>query len=179
LPCRRRRRLRHLRELPRLSRSRCSVRQARTVAMDTPCRDQRDRDDDDGNSETDAHKCSPPCTPTRNVNVNAASRFLAPTSCNRTFSSATRRHLAHSEGRAKRPACRLWRVAVTCQHHSITSSAIASSLGGKEPYYFTRRDGEPAYFKPIASVGMQQRPPRSQPLPKAPRHQRLRGDRSG
>jgi hypothetical protein len=42
---RRRRWLLRLRELPRLSRSRCLLRQTRTVAMDIGCRDERDRED--------------------------------------------------------------------------------------------------------------------------------------
>jgi hypothetical protein len=39
--------------------------------MDTARRDQGDRDDS-GKCRTDTHQCSPPCTPTRNVNATAA-----------------------------------------------------------------------------------------------------------
>src|SRR5262245_32950325 len=67
-----RRSLRRLRELPRLSWSRCPLRQA--IAMDTRCRDQRNRNDS-GKYQTDTHQCSPPCAPTRNLNATAALRF--------------------------------------------------------------------------------------------------------
>src|SRR5262249_22073606 len=58
LPRRRRRSLRRLRDLPRLSWSRCPLRQA--LAMDTARRDQGDRDGS-GKYRTDTHQCSPPC----------------------------------------------------------------------------------------------------------------------
>src|SRR5262245_28059570 len=74
LPRRRWRSFRRLRELPRLSWSCCPLRQA--VAMDTSCRDQGDRNDS-RKYQTDTHQCSPPCTPTRNLNATAAPRFQA------------------------------------------------------------------------------------------------------
>src|SRR5262249_36864399 len=69
---RRRRSLPRLRGLPPLSWSRCPLRPA--PPLDTPRRDQRNRNDS-GKYQTDTHQCSPPCAPTRNLNATAALRF--------------------------------------------------------------------------------------------------------
>src|SRR5262249_4031427 len=74
LPRRPRRALPRLRELPPLGWSRSPPLAA--CARDTARRDQGGRD---GSKKyrTDTHQCSPPCTPTRNVNATAALGFRA------------------------------------------------------------------------------------------------------
>src|SRR5262249_55632455 len=59
--------------VPRVGWSRCPLRQG--LVMGTARRDQGDRDDSK-KYRTDTHQCSPPCTPTRNLNATAALGFL-------------------------------------------------------------------------------------------------------